>query len=464
MIQMTREEFYSYSDKNFDELITLMQPILDHRKDLYQRYSRKNDPTEIMGSIDGNKTIVPFEFYITKMVKGYLSGKSPKYDITSDDPDYNDNYYDVVKQIQRYNDDGATFTELTHNYITTAAAYLYTYENEENEIIYTLFDPLQTASVWDYSTPRQLIGILRTWTVITKDDEIHNLEVITEFNRRQYVQGAGLTLDELLSWGDVPCVAMEEPDGIAVYEPAIASINAYEQMINNTLSMTQYNDQAKLLLVGYAMPEQYIPDDKGNMISNPQYEVTKSALLNNPVLSINSQEGDIRWLTKDVNYSGMLEIVTRLHEQITMLTGVPNMTDEAFANADNASALGYKLYSLDQYSAECDRVFKKGYLRLWEIITNRLNLKGGKYDFRDIDIIMQRNIPTDKNLALQRANTMWGSGLFSQVTSINESQVEVDAEEEMARRIAEESSQYESEYEKTLSRNAGHEHDDEVDE
>ena len=136
-------------------------------------------------------------------------------------------------------------------------------------------------------------------------------------------------------------------------------------------------------------------------------------------------------------------VLKSLHDEITMLTGVPNMTDEAFANADNASALGYKLYALDQYTASMDRIFRKGYLALWELICGRLAKKGRKFDFRDIDVVMQRNIPTDKDKSINRAATMKTSGLFSDETCISESQVEVDPAEEIAKRDAEAAANYE---------------------
>jgi len=428
---------------------------LNSRVELYKRYSRKETTAnmqtpymamanslvmEIMGG-SVKRTIIPFEYYIVKMVKGYLSGKSPMYNISAKDKpeSYIDEFNGKIDYIRRYNDDGATFTELMHDYLCTAAAYMYIYENEYNEVVYTKLDSRQTVGIFDYSTPANLIGVVRKWAQENeKGNIIYAYEIITETERRHYIDGKGLVSEETLSWNDVPCVAIEEPDGIAIFEPALTSIIAYEQIINNIKNMTQYNDEAKLLLKNYTLPQVDETDEE----SKKERQLLEERLYKSKVLAV-GVDGDIKWLLKDVDYQGLLEVTTQLHEQITMLTGVPNMTDEAFAKADNASALGYKLYALDQYSADTDRVFRKGYLRLWEIITNRLNLKGGKYDFREIDIIMQRNIPTDKDKSIERAAKMKSSGLFSDETCINETHVEVDAKGEMARRDAEELRNYE---------------------
>jgi hypothetical protein len=72
--------------------------------------------------------------------------------------------------------------------------------------------------------------------------------------------------------------------------------------------------------------------------------------------------------------------------------------------------------------------------RLWEIVTNRINLKNDTaYDFRNIDIKFQRNIPTDKDKDIERAVKARTAGIASLETAITMSGVEVDAEAEAAR-------------------------------
>lgn len=441
MIQLTTDQLNKYiAGAEYPlYLETLARPILAHRSELYRRYSRKMHPAEMM---HGEKKIQPFEYYIVKMAQGYLSGKAPMYKV-SGKKRYAKQYEERIDYIRRYNDDATTFSDLMHDYLVTAAAYLYVYENENNEIIYTRFDSRQTVAIYDYAVPANMIAVVRIW-----QEEKENtasvekvFEIITDEERIQWRDNSR-TLVEKLQWGDVPCSAAEEPDGIAIFEPALADIDTYEQMITNIASMTQYNDNAKLLLIGYVLSEEkYIIDENGKEIENPKRKEMEEALYRSKVLSI-SRDGEIKWLLKDVNYSGMLDVLKHTHDNITMLTGVPNMTDEAFASANNASALGYKLYALDQYSAYADRVFKKAYLRLWEIITNRLNLKGAAFDFRDIDIIMQRNLPTDRDKSVDRAIKMKNSGLFSDETCLSESQVEVDPADELQKVAAQEETEY----------------------
>lgn len=483
MIQMTQEQFKGYGAENISEIAAFARPYLEHRIDLYKKYARKLNENQFMGEGDAGKIVVAFEYYIVNMVQGYLGGKSPMYSVsrpsdytlsknergiiqktsnkireafTGKKPRYSDeqkkayvdSFSEAIEYIRRYNDDAATYVEIVHDYLITTAAYLYAYENEDNEIVYTRFDSKQTAAVYDYAAPPNMIGIVRMWK--EKDmsgNDIDVIELIDDSLRRKFVDRVPQEPEEL-HWNDVPCVAFENPDGIAVFEPALETITAYETNLGNIRSMTKYNDEAKLVFIGYRYENDLTKkDEDGNLVPNPDREIEEEIIMRARSLCIDgadSTSGSISWLIKDVNYDGILGTLKQYHDLITMVTGVPNMTDEAFSNADNASALGYKLYALDQYCATFDRIAKKALLRLWELITGRLNLKGENFDFRDIDIKLQRNIPTDRDKSLSRAIEAYRGGLISQETAINESQIEVDAKDEMERQKTEQEEDFET--------------------
>ena len=444
---MTTEQLEGYTGENISELVQLAQPALRYRQRMYERYARKRRPEEVMHGEerDGReRAIVAFEYYIVNMVQGYLGGKAPMYSVRKGGrgDGYVEEYSDAIARIQRYNDDAATYIELLHDYLVTASATLYLYEDEDNEVRYVRLDSRQTVAVYDYSTPPNQIGAVRTWKQTgAAGAEQDVVELITPFRREVFRGGVSDGPEDVSQWGGAPCISFEHPDGIAVFEPAISDIDTYEQYVGNIRSMTQYNDNAKLLVSGYRPMEDRLVYDGEEPRLNPRRIDEEQTWLEAQIHFLD-EKGSMSWLLKNVDYSGTLAVQASIHDRIAMATGVPNMTDEAFANADNASALGYKLYALDQYSATTDRVFKRGYLRLWEMITARLNLKGADFDFRDIDIRITRNVPTDKDKSIARAVQMKSSGLYSDETCINESQVEVDAREELARRDAEEASDY----------------------
>ena len=157
MLQMNQKALEAYSAETIQNLVDRIAPILEYRREMYKRYSRKNGLYEIIGD-DGQKKTVPFEYYIANMVTGYLSGKAPQYNVRcrncgegrTHDEVYIREFKSAIDYIRRYNDDGATYMELVRDYVVMSGAYLYVYENSDNEIVYTRFDSKQTVGIWDY--------------------------------------------------------------------------------------------------------------------------------------------------------------------------------------------------------------------------------------------------------------------------------------------------------------------------
>ena len=179
MIQLSNLEEIGAND--IPNLITLVQPELDNRKRLWEIYHRKTNVSYLMCDGINSKTKVPFEKYITDTASGFLGGKEPTYTVqdTADEEKKNiikkvldkivgrDGYKDeleaIINNITNYNDDGAEHYNLIKDLIMVRACYEIQYENNNNELVYARLDPLQTCAIWDYSTPINLIGLVRTW-------------------------------------------------------------------------------------------------------------------------------------------------------------------------------------------------------------------------------------------------------------------------------------------------------------
>ena len=113
-----------------------------------------------------------------------------------------------------------------------------------------------------------------------------------------------------------------------------------------------------------------------------------------------------------------------------MVSCCPNVNDLGFTNADNSSALEKKFFPLEQSITYLDKSVKKELLAMWEAFTTRINLKKGtKYDFRNLKIKLQRNMPTDKKAETDRALSL--RGLVCDETVINLLPDELDASSEI---------------------------------
>ena len=173
-------------------------------------------------------------------------------------------------------------------------------------------------------------------------------------------------------------------------------------------------------------------DSNGNpsLVSNPARIAEDNAILNAKVFYTPDNSGDIDWLIKDINDTASENHKKTCIDLALMITGVPNVTDQGFTNADNASALEKKFFPLDQVLQQADKLFKKELLRMWELITDRINLKKTtKYDFRDIEIILTRNLPTNNQEIVD--NWLKLRGLLSDKTVIDHLPYDLDSESEI---------------------------------
>lgn len=415
--------------KDIPKLVSTIQPELRKRKDLYLRYKRKEQNSDIIYGSDNKKTKITFEKYITDISAGYLGGTAPKYVVnqTTDENkksiikkildrivgqnNYKEEMEILIDYITNYNDDGAEHYQLVKDLLMTSACYEIIYENEDNEIIYSRLNPLQTIAIWDYSVPVNLIGLVRMW----ESKEINgktftNVQIISKSGIKEYKGTSNsyeLVDERANNWKDVPALAVEQEEGTAIFETVVDVIKAYEQLIQNCRNTFQYNDEAKLVIAGYNPQNpltitKEIKDDKGNItgyevVENPDRQAEDEVCLKAKVVYLGI-DGNVAWVEKDVKDTAVQNTLKTYIDLIAMNTGVPNITDLGFTNADNASAIDRKFFALEQMTIGIVKQLEKAYLRRWELIFDRLNLKKKsekniQYDFRDISVILSKNVP-----------------------------------------------------------------------
>ena len=320
---------------------------------------------------------------------------------------YVDSMKILIDYISGYNDDGQECYDLIHDIFELTSCYEIVYENEDNEIIYSKYSPLQTVATWDYKTPSNLTGLVRTWEETDLDGNIITKVELTDKNgiRIYDYDGTKAVLTEELShnWNDVPAIAVETD--FAIFETCEDVISAYEQLIQNMRNTFQYNDtDCKLKISGYA-PENPMTavNEKGEVIVNPARVKEDDAVLATKTFYV-SEGGDINWISKPVDASGVQTILKMYQDLMFQLAGIPNTSDLAFNSADlNASAIDRKFYIMNMATSSAVSLLKKALLRRWELIFGRINIKKQtQFDFRDIVVDIPKNLPAnDSELAEQ---------------------------------------------------------------
>lgn len=452
------------------QILTLADKEWNARKQLYERIRRKTNNSELV-SINDEKIKVAFENYINSMVAGYFAGKAPVYDVEkiSDPTKLNiikkllNKVFDIdgnkdeelkilIDYISKYNDDSTEFFDLAFEYFGMRACYEILYENEDNEIVYTKQSALNTIGIFDYSTPVKQIGQLRKWTEKNKTGADITIVELTTINGKRYYSPtpndyAKLQEDkqkfEKSKWSMLPCIAIENEMGLSCFELVVSLICAYERVIQNSRNTFQYNDDAKLKITGFTPQNELMTtklDKDGNpeldengqpkQVINKAREEEDKALLKMGVFYTPDNTGDIDWVEKNIQDTALENHKKTLIDLIAMISGVPNITDLGFTNADNASALDRKFFALEQMITDADKHFKQAILRRWETIIDRINKRKHKsYDFRSIKIDLQRNLPTDKDTETTRALKL--RGLLSDASIIDMLPDDLDSTSEL---------------------------------
>lgn len=442
MIQYTRE--YLENSANATAIINDIVPILEHRKKMRDKYTKKNG--------------IPLEAYTCKVATGYLAGTKPSFTVSEEvneekksiikkifdkvfgekaDPK---EYKMIIDYINDYNDLGDFFLQIALDYFSTGACTWLNYENDDNEQVFARVPSWQCELIWDYSTPVQCIGAVQYYkTKDSKGNEVQNA-IITTIESKRYFRDGQPAKDEYkeetekredVSWYLVPFYGCTNTTG-ALFENVLDLIGKLEQCINNTSSIMEYNDAGcKLKITGFTPQNNpLIEDEEGNLVQNPDRVKEDEALLNAKVFYTPDQSGDINWITKTVDSQSVDMMNKTLLDYILMLTFIPNITDEGFTNADSNKALMKKFFGLQTSQQEAIKSLQKELLRMWENITDRINQEKNKqYDFRDILITVNTSIPTDDAEIVD--NWLKLRGLISDQTILENLPYDLDAESEI---------------------------------
>jgi len=447
---------------------------LDNRKKLYDDFRRKLTDEEI-ASLDDEDIKVPLERYLSVMAIGFFAGKPPIYKVQAYDKDLdklNQELFDkkpndeqkvkemeyIIKHVTDYNDDGKEFFSLAFDYFIKRGCYEILYKNKASEYVYTKSDALETVAIWDYSLPKQLIGLYRVIRTTLANGEYQTMiELTTKHGKRYYndtpekrklfenqEEYKRVYKDEPLfkedkkkfeppKWDDIQVIAMENEHGLNIFESVISLIRAYERVIQNSRNTFKYNDEAILKVIGYT-PEHplIITNEKGEKIINPERKLEDEYVLTSRVRYL-QEGGDVAWVIKQVNDNAVQNHKKTLMDLICLCSFIPNMTDLGFTQADNNSALEKKFFALQQLITDAEADFKMGLLRRWELIFNKFNKDKGKdYDFRNVQITLQRNMPSDASSETTRALSL--RDLLSDETVIGMLPDDLDAKNEIAKK------------------------------
>ena len=360
-----------------------------------------------------NKIANSYASYITDTLTGYFIGEP----IT-----YNSNDKVVLQDLSmifEYNDEADENAELAKAASIYGVGYELLYVSDEDKMIrFKALDPKECIPIYDKSIESNLIALIRYYDDydIVEDDTITMIEVITDKEMSIYRLGTSLTLVNSFPhyFGMVPVAIYKNNEAQrGDFEPVISLIDAYDKMESDTLNDFEYFTDAYLALYGFTADADDIKQMKENRV-------------------LLMDEGtSAEWLIKTINDAYVENMKNRLDKDIHKFAKCPNLADQEFASNASGVAIKFKLLGTENLISIKERKFKRGLQQRLELISAISSVMRDGFDWRSIDIIFTRNIPSNDADIANMVNAL--SDIVSQETLLAQIPFVEDVEAEMER-------------------------------
>ena len=120
----------------------------------------------------------------------------------------------------------------------------------------------------------------------------------------------------------------------------------------------------------------------------------------------------------------------RIDKDIHKFSKCPNLADENFASNASGVAIKYKMVGTENLIAVKERKFKRGLQRRLELLSVVQGLKLSAFDWRAIEIVFTRNLPSNDTEIAQMVNTLSNivstETLLAQIPFVDDVQAEMD--------------------------------------
>ena len=335
-----------------------------------------------------NKIANAYASYITDTLVGYFIGEPISY--TSND----DVLLQDLSMIFEYNDEADENAELAKNASIYGVAYEMLYLSEEDKMIrFKALNPKEIIPIFDKTVEQNLMAVIRYYDDYdVVDDKTYTLvEVIDNTMVRRYkMDNSFLLLEEYPHYFGMVPVAIyknnEEERGD--FESVISLIDAYDKMESDTLNDFEYFVDAYLALYGFTAE----PEDVAQMKENR--------------ILLMDEGTSAEWLIKQTSDTYVENMKNRLDADIHKFAKCPNMADKEFASNASGVAIKFKLLGTENLVSIKERKFKRGLQQRLELMSMINSVLREGFDWRGIDIIFTRNIPSNDTDIANMVNTL----------------------------------------------------------
>jgi phage portal protein, SPP1 family len=397
-----------------------LQKMEDYYNGAHKILKRENRTSDK----EDSKLVNNYPEYITTIATAYFLGKPIVYGLQDDK---------LKKEFEKLSDYLATEEEQQENYEHSqncsifGKSYELWYKNVDNTIDNVVVDPRDCFILRDNTVKKNIIAAVRWDKTKNKDNKwLYTLEVYDDRNVTTYeyindsdkkeiptVKGES----RLHGFNRVPIIEfLNNKRANGDFERVLSLIDGYNTITSASIDdMTDFTDAILVLTnVGGTDKEtlKKVKDDKLMLIDD---------------------DGDAKWLIKQINDSYAQNNKNRLNQDIHKFSMIPDMQDKEFSGNSSGVALGYKLLALEQLAAQKEMYFKKAINQRLELMIDFHNLK---IKSTDIQKVFTRNVP--KNLVEAADTAQKLQGIVSHETILSTLPFVEDAKLELEKIKAEE--------------------------
>lgn len=359
-------------------------------KKLYDLYKGEHDILErVVSDVNkpNNKLVNNFFGQIIDDAVGYFLGKEIIVSVGDDE------VQDELDKIFNLNDKDDLFMEVGKESAIKGKSAVMVYQNENSETKLTKLPAEEVIFVYDSSRTNELIFAIRVYELdVVKDNgnieiikyaEVYDKDKITyyieddEGDFRFDTNKVNNPAPHIFE--DVPIVPFpnnEEEQGD--FEKVISLVNDYDKVLSDASNEHEAFRNAYLMLKNLMMDE----GDLSRLKESGVFEV--------------GEDGDIKFITKDMQTDALENHLNRLEDNIHQLAQVPNLSDENFASNLSGVAIKFKLFGLENKCITKERKMTKAIKQVLKLISKPIQVKIGKgIDINDVEIKFTRNLPNN---------------------------------------------------------------------
>ena len=359
-----------------------------------------------------NKIANAYASYITDTLVGYFIGEPITY--TSNDSVL----LQDLNMMFEYNDEADENAELAKNASIYGVAYEMLYLSEEDKMIrFKTLNPKEVIPVFDKTIEQNLLAVIRYYDDYdyVEDKTFTIVEVIDNAKVRRLKWDNSFTLLEEYQhyFAMVPvAVFKNNEEELGDFEQVISLIDAYDKMESDSLNDFEYFVDAYLALYGYNADNEDVARMKENRV-------------------LLMDEGtSAEWLIKQTSDTYVENMKNRLDKDIHKFAKCPNMSDQEFASNASGVAIKFKLLGTENLVSIKERKFKRGLQQRLELMSMINSVLREGFDWRAIDIIFTRNIPSNDADIANMVNTLKDivseETLLAQIPFVDDVQAELE--------------------------------------